>query len=191
MKKIAYWGGMIVLGIALGLGSARMMLGFGQLDGGYSVGPWKTGTDFGSANAGMYTRARVALYGLLALDRKETMYYTATTDDAGAPLSGDCTYVVEGKDFAARWWSVTAYGHDSYLIPNDANIYSFAKTTVKREADGHYIVRVSAERQDGNWLPLQRGQIFDMTARFYNPDPSVSAAPASAKLPSIRKESCK
>ncbi|MFZ2466787.1 MAG: DUF1214 domain-containing protein [Parvibaculum sedimenti] len=139
----------------------------------------------------MYTRARVALYGLLALDRKETMYYTASTDDAGKPLSGDCTYVVEGKDLAARWWSVTAYGPDSFLIPNEANVYSFAKTTVKREADGHYIVRVSADRQEGNWLPVKRGQSFDMTARFYNPDAEVSAAPASAELPRITKESCK
>lgn len=191
MKRFAYWGGMIVLGLALGIGSAAFMLRLGALDGGYGVGPWKTGTDFGSANAGMYTRARVALYGLLALDRKETMYYTASTDDAGRPLSGDCTYVVEGKDLAARWWSVTAYGPDSFLIPNEANVYSFAKTTVKREADGHYIVRVSADRQDGNWLPVKRGQSFDMTARFYNPDAAVSAAPASAELPRVTKESCK
>lgn len=192
MKNIAYWGGMIVLGIALGIGSVRMMLPHSQLgNGGYSVGPWRTGTDYGSASAGMYMRARVALYGLLALDKKETLYYIAQKDDAGAPLSGNCTYVVEGKDLAARWWSVTAYGPDSFLIANDANIFSFAKTTVKREADGHYVVRVSAERQEGNWLPVKAGENFDLTARFYNPDPSLYDAPGSAELPHIVKESCK
>jgi len=191
MKKIAYWGGMIVLGIVLGIGSANFVLKRGQLGGGFAVGPWKTGTDFGSAGAGMYTRARVARYGLLALDRKETMYYTAAHDDAGEALSGRCTYVLEGKDLAARWWSVTAYGPDSYLIPNEAGIYSFAKTTVKREADGHYVVRISADRQEGNWLPVKPGENFDLTARFYNPDQSVYEAPGSVALPSIRKESCK
>lgn len=191
MKGVAYWAGIVVLGIALGLGSAALVIKRGGLGGHFAVGPWGTGTDFGSAGAGMYTRVRVALFGLLALDKKETMYYTAATDGAGAPLSGDCTYVIEGRDLAARWWSVTAYGPDSYLIPNDAGIYSFSRTTVKREADGRYIVRVSAGRQDGNWLPVKPGESFDLTARFYNPEPSIYAAPAAAALPTITKESCK
>jgi hypothetical protein len=139
----------------------------------------------------MYTRARVARYGLLALDKKETIYYIANTDSAGEPLSGSCTYVLKGNDLAARWWSVTAYGPDSYLIANEANVFSFAKSTVKHQADGGYIVRVSADRQEGDWLPVKAGEPFDLTARFYNPDPAVSAAPQTASLPTIVKESCK
>jgi hypothetical protein len=191
MKAAAYWAGIVVLGIALGLGSVAAMLRHGGLGGGITVGPWKTSLATGSSSADMYTRARVALYGLLALDKKETLYYTAATDSAGAPLSGDCTYVLEGKDLAARWWSVTAYGPDSFLMPNDAGIYSFSKTTVKHEPDGHYVVRISAGKQDGNWLPVKPGERFDMTARFYNPDTSVYAAPGDAVLPTITKESCK
>jgi hypothetical protein len=191
MKTVAYWAGVVVLGIALGLGSAAVALRQEGMGGGVAVGPWKMDLAAGSTSADMYTRARVALYGLLALDRKETLYYTAATDGAGAVLSGDCTYVLEGRDLAARWWSVTAYGPDSYLMPNDAGIYSFSKTTVKHEADGRYVVRISAEKQDGNWLPVKPGERFDMTARFYNPDASVYAAPGDAALPSITKESCK
>jgi hypothetical protein len=191
MNKIVYWGGVAVLGVALGLVSASLVLRSGGLSGAAAVGPWSASLSAGSAGADMYTRARVARYGLLALDKKETLYYTARTDGAGAPLSGSCTYVLKGNDLAARWWSVTAYGPDSFLIPNDANIYSFAKTTVKREADGSYVVRVSADRQEGNWLPVKAGESFDMTARFYNPDPAVYAAPQSAVLPTIEKESCK
>lgn len=191
MKKIAYWGGMVLLGIAIGYFSADFAIRGVGLGGQIKVGPWNTNLANGSKDADMYTRARVARYGLLALDKKETIYYTAGTDDAGDKLSGSCTYVVEGKDLAARWWSVTAYGPDSYLIPNDAGIYSFAKTTVKREADGHYIVRVSPDRQEGNWVPVKAGESFDLTARFYNPEASVYAAPAAAELPHITKESCK
>ncbi|HUD52457.1 DUF1214 domain-containing protein [Parvibaculum sp.] len=191
MKKIAYWGGMVLLGIAIGYFSADFAIRGVGLGGQIKVGPWNTNLANGSKDADMYTRARVARYGLLALDKKETIYYTAGTDDAGEKLSGSCTYVVEGKDLAARWWSVTAYGPDSYLIPNDAGIYSFAKTTVKREADGHYIVRVSPDRQEGNWVPVKAGESFDLTARFYNPEASVYAAPAAAELPHITKESCK
>lgn len=191
MRAFAYWAGILVFGLVLGLGSAFLALKSGNSGDSVAVGPWKASLGAGSMDADMYTRARVALFGLLALDKKETLYYTASTDDAGAPLSGDCTYIVEGRDLAARWWSVTPYGPDSYLLPNDAGIYSFSKTTVKREADGHYIVRVSADRQDGNWLPVKRGESFDMTARFYNPDASIYAAPANATLPSIVKEGCK
>lgn len=191
MKKVIYWGGVAVLGLVLGLGSAFLALRMGGLGGGATVGPWSASLTAGSIDADMYTRARVARYGLLALDKKETLYYTARTDSDGAPLSGSCTYVVKGRDLAARWWSVTAYGPDSFLIPNDANLYSFAKTTVKREADGGYIVRISADKQEGNWLPVKAGESFDMTARFYNPEPAVYAAPQSAVLPTIAKESCK
>lgn len=190
MKSIAYWGAILLLGLLLGVGSALQALKQGRA-GAIAIGPWGTATHFGSVDADMYTRARVALFGLLALDKKETMYYIAMTDSDGGALSGDCTYRIEGSDLAARWWSVTAYGPDSFLIPNEANVFSFAKTTVKREADNSYVVRVSAGRQEGNWLPVKAGQSFDLTARFYNPDASVAEDPASARLPRIVKESCR
>lgn len=190
MKNIAYWGGILLLGLLLGVGSALQALKQGRASA-ITVGPWGTSISFGSIGADMYTRARVALFGLLALDKKETMYYTAMQDSDGADLSGNCTYRVEGKDLAARWWSITAYGPDSFLIPNDANVFSYARTTVKREADNSYVIRVSVEKQEGNWLPVKAGQSFDLTARFYNPDASVYANPAGAELPRIVKESCK
>ncbi|MGB3808945.1 MAG: DUF1214 domain-containing protein [Parvibaculum sp.] len=191
MKSLLYWGGIVVLAVVLGLGSAMLVMRTGGMGDDVTIGPWHASLAAGSASADMYTRARVARFGLLALDKKETLYYTASTDSAGETLSGSCTYVVTGNDLATRWWSVTAYGPDSFLIPNEAGIYSFSKTTVKREADGHYIVRVSANHQEGNWLPVKLGERFDMTARFYNPDASVYADPGAAKLPTIVKESCK
>lgn len=191
MKSVVYWGCIVLLGLMFGFGSALAVLKNRQLSGGISVGPWHTGASYGSKDADMYTRARVALYGLLALDRKETMYYVAAEDSDGAPLAGNCTYRVEGKDLAARWWSITAYGADSFLIPNDAGIYSYSKTTLKPEANGGYVIRVSADRQEGNWLPVKAGQEFDLTARFYNPEPSVYENPAGAELPRIVKEGCK
>ncbi|MGV8996335.1 MAG: DUF1214 domain-containing protein [Parvibaculaceae bacterium] len=190
MKKISFWLGVLVVGLVLGLGSLSLRLRGGLGADAVSVGPWNTNLTVGGVDADALTRARVALFGLLALDKKETIYYTANKDDAGEALNGSCTYVVKGKDLAARWWSVTAYGPDSYLIPNDANIFSFSKPSVKREADGSYIVRVSATHQEGNWLPVKAGEGFDMTARFYNPEASVYTAPDKAELPTITKESC-
>ena len=190
LKRIAFWSGIVVAGLVLGLGTLDLRLRGGLGADAVAVGPWHTNLTTGGAGADALTRARVALFGLLALDKKETIYYTANTDDAGDKLSGSCTYVVKGHDLAARWWSVTAYGPDSFLIANEADIFSFSKPLVKREADGSYIVRVSPTRQEGNWLPVKAGESFDMTARFYNPEPAVYTAPDKAVLPTITKESC-
>lgn len=190
MKTFLYWSGVVLVATVLGLGALAVTMRAGLGEGTVRVGPWSTNLSVGGVEADATTRARVALFGLLALDKKETIYFTALTDDAGERLSGSCTYVLKGNDLAARWWSVTAYGDDSFLIRNDANIYSFSKPSVKREADGSYVVRVSPVPQKGNWVPVQSGKTFDMTARFYNPDPAAVENPAAVKLPSITKEGC-
>tara|TARA_R110002124_G_scaffold67064_4_gene182308 strand:+ start:1059 stop:1634 length:576 start_codon:yes stop_codon:yes gene_type:complete len=190
MKNLFYWSGVVLVALVLGLGALAATMRAGLGDSAVRVGPWSANLSVGGVDADAVTRARVALFGLLALDKKETIYFTARTDDAGERLSGSCTYVLKGHDLAARWWSVTAYGDDSYLIPNDANIYSFSKPSVKREADGSYIVRVSAAPQEGNWVPVAAGKTFDMTARFYNPDAAAVEQPDAVQLPSITKEGC-
>ncbi|MDO8289784.1 MAG: DUF1214 domain-containing protein [Parvibaculum sp.] len=190
MKNILFWLGVVVAGTVLGLGATALTLRGASVSGNVSVGPWNTNLTVGGVDADATTRARVALFGLLALDKKETIYYTAGTDSAGEKLSGSCTYVLKGRDLAARWWSVTAYDRDSFLIPNEANIFSFSKPSVQREADNSYVVRISADKQPGNWLPVKAGESFDMTARFYNPEPEVYTAPEKAELPTITKESC-
>lgn len=182
------WAVVVLAGALLGLGSAFFAITSGR--GELRSGVWVTSLTYGSAEADVYTRARVALFGLLALSREQAVYYTAARDSSGERLSGDCTYVVTGRDLDARWWSITAYGPDSHLIPNDANIYSYSRTTVAREADGSFVIRVSAERQPGNWLPVRRGERFDMTARFYNPDVSVLEEPAAVRLPTVVRETC-
>ncbi len=188
---IGWWLGVATGGVALGLASAALVLALGQGSGAIVVGPWTTNLQFGSARADMYTRARVALFGLLANDKTETLYFRATTDSDGEPLSGDCTYVVEGEEISARWWSITAYGPDSFLIPNEPGVYSQSKTNAAREENGHFVIRVSAERQERAWLPVKAGERFDLTARLYDPDASVGDAPASAALPRISRESCR
>ena len=183
------WAVAVFAGALLGLGTAFLSIVSGR--GEIHAGVWATSLTYGSAEADIHTRARVALFGLLALSREQTVYYTAARDGAGAALSGDCTYVVTGRDFDARWWSITAYGPDSYLIPNGEGIYSYSKTTVVREPDGRFVIRISADEQSGNWLPVRRGQRFDMTARFYNPDASVVEDPEGVPLPTIVKEGCR
>lgn len=190
MKKLIFWATAVLAAVAAGLLSANLMLRGAGLAGSVKAGSWGTNLTIGSEEAGLYTRAIVALYGLLALSKDETIYYTAGTDDAGDALSGNCTYRLEGQSLDARWWSITAYGPDSYLMETEENRYSLTQTDMQMNADGSFTAIVSAKRHEGNWLPVKNGQKFDMTVRFYNPGPSIYEEPEKAPLPEIVKEAC-
>ena len=180
---------MLIVGIALGLAATWATAIRGDMGGGVSNGPWRTSRDTGSSESGPYLRARIAVRGLLALSREETMYYSALTDSDGTALDGKCSYRIEGGDPATRWWSITAYGADDFLIPNEANRYSASMNSVKRNADGTFAVALSRDKTEGNWIAVAPGR-FDLTLRLYNPNPDVVADPAHVALPAIKKGAC-
>lgn len=179
----------IVIGTVLGLGITWFAIVRGSMPGGVSDGPWKTNLLIGSAGGDMATRASVAVHGLLALSRNETIYYSAGTDSAGNALNGSCTYRITGRDPATRWWSITAYASDDYLIPNPARRYSVSKTSVVHEANGTFAATVSPKAAAQNWIATA-GAPYSLTLRLYNPDPSIVRDPEHAALPSIVKEGC-
>lgn len=180
----------IVVGVGLGLGSAYYVLVHGTGQQGLVInGPWRSNLTAGGVDADMYTRATVALFGLLALNKSETVYYTANGDSAGNPFDASCSYRIEGRDPDARWWSITAYGRDSYLIPNPQRRYAIGKTNVVRATDGSFVIRLSRTAESGNWIATAPDG-FDVTLRLYNPGPSVLANPSTVALPAIVKETC-
>jgi len=180
---------MLVAGTALGLFVTWFTIMHGTMPGGVSDGPWKTNLLIGSSSGGIYTRAAVAVHGLLALNRSETIYYSASTDDGGDRLNGRCSYLVAGRDPPARWWSITVYGADDYLIPNPAARYSISETSVTRDASGEFVASIAPKAGGPNALPTE-GKKFSLTLRLYNPSPAVAADPAHVKLPAIHKVSC-
>jgi hypothetical protein len=100
-------GALLYLGaVALGVGSALLVLKKAPwLNPSVQVGPWRVNLHAGSVDADMYTRASVAVNGLLALGRDETMYFIAAYDDGGQALRSNCNYRIQGSAPAARWWS--------------------------------------------------------------------------------------
>ena len=99
---------MLIVGVALGLAATWAAAILGSMGAGVADGPWGTSLYTGSSEGGPYLRARIAVHGLLALNREETMCYTALTDSDGAVLDGNCTYRLQGRDPPSRWWSITA-----------------------------------------------------------------------------------
>lgn len=180
----------VMLALFLGLSSAYYSarnVGFEKFI--VSNGPWTTDLTSGGVDAGMYTRARVAIAGLLALNQSEAIYYIAKRDSAGDMLDGNCSYRIEGRDPDARWWSITAYANDNFLIDTPSHNYSVSKTSVVRSADGTFVVRLSTVAEQQNWIATSPDG-FDVMLRLYNPGTSVVQNPSATLLPSITKEVC-
>ena len=182
----------VIVAGSLGLWTALWSVDQFGASGAARNGAWGINTDIGSSAADPYTRAFVARFGLLALNKTEAIYFAAETDDAGAPLDGNCAYRISGSRIPALWWSITAYGPDAYLIPNSVAKYSvFGPSVVSETGDYEIFAR---PKSDGTplaaELPITPGSEFSLTLRLYLPDQAVVEDPNAFIAPSIVKEQC-
>lgn len=176
-----------LLAVIVGLGSAWYVLR-AMTWSSYRVqsGQWMGSTLAGSPQADLHTRARVALEGLLALGRAETIYYVAEKDDKGQRLKSRCNYRIEGFAPEARWWSVTAYAEDYFLFnaPNDQ--FSINASNARLDAQGRFALSTGpAPQGEIYWLPTPGDRHLVLTLRLYNPSAALQASPGSLKAPSI------
>ena len=179
-----------IAGLVIGAGGAVLSVRAGAFGAQNSIGPWVTGRDFGTEQASRYTRAVVALRGLLALPATEARYYTAATDDGGAPLDGKCRYTVTGGALPAKWWSLTLYDRAGYLVPNDAGIYSVGSAGLPAAEASKWQVVIAPEAQPGHWLPTGQIARFELTLRAYLPADRGAGDFTTAQLPRIAKAGC-
>lgn len=174
---------LVLLAIAAGLGSAWYRVKHVPASAQTSIqaGVWKSSTLTGSTDADDLTRARVALTGLLALDRSETLYFVAHTDSQLRPLRSRCTYKVSGMAPAARWWSITAYADDHFLFDTANRQFSFS-------SDGAFQFSTGPHASAGmDWLPTPGDRGLELILRLYQPDAALQAAPASLRPPVIEQ----
>ncbi|MES1158570.1 MAG: DUF1214 domain-containing protein [Terricaulis silvestris] len=184
------WAVAVLIGLALGIGSALATVEFGRSLFVQHVGPWTYNRAAGSSGADPYTRAIIAREALLALSSEEATYFVLDHDDNGAKLQESCIYALDGGPSRARWWSVTLYASDNYLARNGDHAFSIDATRINADADGRWQARISPVRGEAtNWLSsrdARRG--FLLMLRLYNlPD---GYAPHSADLPSLHIVSC-
>lgn len=180
----------VTLGLIGGTAFAVHQVRGGLGDGTVANGPWTTGKSFGTAEASALTRAKVALSGLLALPAKEAMYFTAKVDSDGKALDGRCTYLVSGGKLDGRWWSVTLYEGEGWLVKNSANRWSIPAHAATQGEDGIWSFTVAPDMQSGSWLPTGGVKAFDLTLRLYHPSATLISDPAKASLPAIKRLGC-
>jgi hypothetical protein len=177
-------------GAVLGIGASLYSVRAGAFGSSARIGPWATGTDFGTADAGAYTRAVVALRGLLALPAREARYYTAAEDDAGRPLEGRCAYRIKGGEAGGAWWSLTLYGRDGFLVANPANIWSVGSAALPPDERQSWTVTASPGRRPGRWLPTGGIDRFELTLRVYLPEDRGRSNLPRERLPRIERLDC-
>jgi hypothetical protein len=162
-------------------------------------GDWYTSKSVGSIHADATTRAMIAISGLLASTQQDSMYYRLKSV-SGQPLSLNCRYRIEGSEYEANWWSITVYGPDYFLIPNQEKRYSYNNENIARDDNGQWVIHMSTHKETGNWLPVgasvtdvdhqNSNHDFDLLLRLYTPGDTYLQNPESAPLPTVTREEC-
>lgn len=186
---------LVIAGLVVGFGYAVHSIRSGKFGSGERIGAWETGRDFATVDQGAKTRAVVALRGLLALPAGEARYYTARVDDAGQPLTSNCTYRLTGGALAAQFWTVTLYDDAGYLVPNPAGVFSVGNMGMAPGEQLRWTIIVSPTQQPGRWLPTgwetgKSAAPIALTLRAYLPADGGKGNFAAAELPTVRKEGC-
>ena len=134
----------------------------------------------GKAGNGMLVRAACAQAYFAINLPDEAVYWTATVDGDGHPLSGQHDYILRfpsgGLPPNHGFWSLTMTIAPGYLVANSANRYSVGdRSGLVPNADGSidiYLQTAAPPGHETNWLPAPRGD-FKLWLRAYEPDAAV------------------
>ncbi|MFM5918500.1 MAG: DUF1214 domain-containing protein [Novosphingobium sp.] len=180
----------VAIGMIAGLASGWFTISKRATGENYSG--WSGNSATGSSNADPWTRARVAVTGLLALTKDQAIYFGRKTDDSGKPFNPGCRYRVTGGPLPGKWWSITVYAADNYLPINDDDALSFDATEVKPDAQGQWsAILAPTKPADGSaWASTRNGGDFDITLRIYQPTAAAQADFKSIPMPKVTLLDC-
>lgn len=144
-----------------------------------SMHGWSQLPNVGNYGRDYFARAIAAERVLGANVPKESVYFSASVDQVGSPLTGTRSYVLhfppkgDPPITPAGFWSVTLYGPDHFLVANPERRYAIGDRTpaLVRDADGSLDILIGgqpAPDRPQNWLPAPPGP-FNLVLRAYLP----------------------
>ena len=156
---------------------------------------WRILPSPGDPDRNIYTRAAVAAMGTFASKKPEQAYFSTKTDINDQPLSGNCLYKLTGEDIESRWWSITAYAEDGFLVENSEKLYSYNNETISYISDGYEIYFLGQnefmeEANTSNWLRVNPDEDFSVSLRIYAPGEEFFSNLRRINLPIIEKIRC-
>jgi hypothetical protein len=88
-----------------------------------------------------------------------------------------------------RWWNITVYGEDRYLMKSPENRYTCSSFDVRKDGTGDYTIHLSPEKKNGDWLYTgTKGNGFSIMLRINHPSQAMIDHPGGIKLPAIIRE---
>ena len=151
----------------------------------------------GDPDRSIYTRAAVAAAGTFASKKPEQAYYQTEIDIEDQPLNGNCLYRLSGEDIESRWWSITAYTNDGFLIENTEKLYSYNSETINYNANGGFEIYFLGDNDfisdvsNENWLRVNQDENFNVSLRIYYPGEEFFSNLRRVNLPIVEKVKCK
>ena len=151
----------------------------------------------GDPDRSIYTRAGVAAAGTFASKKPEQAYYQTEIDIEDQPLNGNCLYRLSGEDIESRWWSITAYANDGFLIENTEKLYSYNSETINYNANGGFEIYFLGDNDfisdvsNENWLRVNQDENFNVSLRIYYPGEEFFSNLRRVNLPIVEKVKCK
>lgn len=135
--------------------------------------------------------AQVTLFALFALPGEEAIYLFSKRDNHKELLHSKNDYTIRGNinQIRAKYWSITAYGKDLFLVPNHKERYSFNNTDIATDATGNFVIHVSPQQKEGNWLPSPNNARFNLVLRIYKGEKDFLNQLSNTPLPELKIES--
>ncbi|MGK8525119.1 DUF1254 domain-containing protein [Nocardia asteroides] len=142
---------------------------------------WLVDPDVGRYGTDYMLRAVIARVALGASLAENAFYPTlfASTDASGGAGRFRLHFAPGQLPPVDDFWSLTAYGADSYLVPNPAEIYAVghpAPVTLNPDGSSDITLQYSDPGPSvpaGNWLPIPESGQFSLTLRMYAPKPEA------------------
>lgn len=183
----------VVFVLAIGGGAASVRFALDRLAGleGLTVGSWVAFPSLGTPGADPYSKARFSRNAELPLGQAEGLAFVADVDSAGAPLRRACTYRIEGRVPAARFWTLfpTTDGAapSQPLHMRDPGLHSMR---VLRRNDDSFDIVASPAPQSGNWLATGGDGTMSLVLTLYDAPALGSPDAAQLELPLIYRTGC-
>ena len=149
-------------------------------------GSWTGSTHLPLGKNNLLT-TQITLFALFALPSEEAIYLFAKRDEEKNLLHSENDYTISGNihQINSKYWSITCYGKDLYLVPNEENLYSFNNANIATDSTGNFEITVSHKKQKGNWLPSPDNARFNLVLRIYKGDKNFLEHLSSTPLPFI------
>lgn len=156
------------------------------------INGWRVNFHISKFIADPLVRAGVNRYGPGAHIAEEALYFSATGDADGQPLSGQnrysLTFPAGQLPPVEAFWSLILYGPDFFLVDNPINRYAINDRTPGLEpgVDGSLtlLIQKDAPADTANWLPAPDGR-FQLILRTYQPGTAI--LDRSYKLPPLHR----